>query len=392
MLRRVLVVVAVVLASVTFAGLTLGAHGGDLRPQTTPEGFASTEFNVRVYENGSARWTIEHSKPLLNESQVANFRDFAASFTEGRPRTVEVFERNSRWTVDNVSATLGRPMEATNFDHGAEIQRTGNPVGVMRLSYTWTNFARIPGDTVVVDDVFESGMYIADNQRLVFEPGPGLVFVAADPRPTSMAIAGNLTASDSLTWLGEKRFSNERPSVTLAPPASSVDGRTSAPAGSTSAPAPTTARSTTPGGGDAPGGDGGLPMGMMALAIVLVIGLGGGLAWYAGALPRRRDGGDATAAEPGPTTEPAPAGEPSVAEEELLSDEDRVLTLLQDNGGRMKQVDIVDETDWSKSKVSMLLSDMEEEGTISKLRVGRENIISLAGQEPDAAGSPFDEE
>jgi len=75
-----------------------------------------------------------------------------------------------------------------------------------------------------------------------------------------------------------------------------------------------------------------------------------------------------------------------------LDDEDRVIKLLEDNGGRMKQVDIVETTEWSKSKVSMLLSDMEEAGDISKLRVGRENIISLAGEEPDAAGSPFDEE
>jgi uncharacterized membrane protein len=66
--------------------------------------------------------------------------------------------------------------------------------------------------------------------------------------------------------------------------------------------------------------------------------------------------------------------------------------LLEENGGRMRQVAIVEETEWSKSKVSMLLSDMEEEGDISKLRVGRENIISLAGEEPEAAGSPFEAE
>jgi uncharacterized membrane protein len=65
--------------------------------------------------------------------------------------------------------------------------------------------------------------------------------------------------------------------------------------------------------------------------------------------------------------------------------------MLEENGGRMKQVTIVEETDWSKSKVSMLLSDMADEGTISKLRVGRENIISLKGFEPEAAGSPFDD-
>ena len=40
----------------------------------------------------------------------------------------------------------------------------------------------------------------------------------------------------------------------------------------------------------------------------------------------------------------------------------------------------------------MLLSEMEDDGDISKLRVGRENIISLAGNEPEAAGSPFEDE
>jgi hypothetical protein len=40
----------------------------------------------------------------------------------------------------------------------------------------------------------------------------------------------------------------------------------------------------------------------------------------------------------------------------------------------------------------MLLSEMAEEGDLSKLRVGRENIVSLDGHEPEVAGSPFDEE
>jgi uncharacterized membrane protein len=56
-----------------------------------------------------------------------------------------------------------------------------------------------------------------------------------------------------------------------------------------------------------------------------------------------------------------------------------VLTLLDGNCGRMKQVDNVEEADWSKSKVSMLLSDMDEPNKISKLSLGRENVISLAG-------------
>jgi uncharacterized membrane protein len=93
-----------------------------------------------------------------------------------------------------------------------------------------------------------------------------------------------------------------------------------------------------------------------------------------------------------PEPEDDPADPPSVADDELLSDEDRVVALLEANDGRMRQVKIVEETDWSKSKVSMLLSEMDDAGTISKLRVGRENIISLDGMEPEAAKSPFEDD
>ena len=75
----------------------------------------------------------------------------------------------------------------------------------------------------------------------------------------------------------------------------------------------------------------------------------------------------------------------------LLTDEDRVYNLVREHGGRMKQATIVEETDWSKSKVSRLLSRMDEQGDINKLRVGRGNVIYFDGAEPPAARNPFDE-
>jgi len=62
---------------------------------------------------------------------------------------------------------------------------------------------------------------------------------------------------------------------------------------------------------------------------------------------------------------------------ELLSDEERVNRLLRQNGGRMKQGTIVDETGWSNAKVSQLLSKMDDDEEIEKLRIGRENLITL---------------
>ena len=65
----------------------------------------------------------------------------------------------------------------------------------------------------------------------------------------------------------------------------------------------------------------------------------------------------------------------------LLSDEERVERLLEANGGRMRQADIVDATGWSDAKVSQLLSAMTDSGRVQKLRLGRENLISLPEQE-----------
>jgi uncharacterized membrane protein len=48
----------------------------------------------------------------------------------------------------------------------------------------------------------------------------------------------------------------------------------------------------------------------------------------------------------------------------------------------MKQVDIVEATDWSNAKVSQLLTEMAEDGQVDKLRIGRENLISLPGEGP----------
>jgi len=43
----------------------------------------------------------------------------------------------------------------------------------------------------------------------------------------------------------------------------------------------------------------------------------------------------------------------------------------------MRQTAIADWLDWSDSKASRVLSDMAEQGTVEKLRIGRGNVIDL---------------
>ncbi|WP_248908313.1 helix-turn-helix transcriptional regulator [Halocatena marina] len=85
------------------------------------------------------------------------------------------------------------------------------------------------------------------------------------------------------------------------------------------------------------------------------------------------------------------ATETTVVNREPLTDEDRIQQLLDESGGRLHQSEIVSQTGWSKSKVSRLLSRMEEDGLISKISVGRENLIARSGDEPRHAGSAFED-
>jgi len=74
-----------------------------------------------------------------------------------------------------------------------------------------------------------------------------------------------------------------------------------------------------------------------------------------------------------------------------IRDEKRVQKLLSTHDGRLKQSQIVEATEWSKSKVSRLLSSMEEEGEIVRIRLGRENLVCLRGHEPADISPSWDD-
>ncbi|WP_254821555.1 helix-turn-helix transcriptional regulator [Haloglomus halophilum] len=372
------------------------APGGPAVAQVGNQDVDSTEFRIRVYENTSARWTFVYKVNLNNESEREDFRAYADRFNSQETELYTNFKERARSVTAQGTNATGRQMNASGFSKDAQVVALTDNQGIVRMSFRWSNFATRVDGTVEIGDVFTGGFYIGPGQRLVVQHGPNLRFQSAAPQP--ILDEDSLAASDTLTWVGERSFVDERPQVRLVSPSSPTP---------TDGPGDPT-ESTTPTNGST----GFLPI--LGLGVVLLLGLGAALAYGAGALPGRDDDGGAAADDAsgsggsggGAAAEAGDAGaagagaagaagqspEPAVSDEELLEDDERVMRLLEENGGRMKQVNIVEETGWSKSKVSMLLSDMEDEEQISKLRVGRENIISKKGMEPDAAGSPFDDE
>jgi hypothetical protein len=349
-----------------------------------------TVLEVEIDDDGDARWTITHSFDLADANETRAFDRLADEFERGEVggNYLEAMRRAS----EAASESTGRSMAIRNVSRDATVT---NGTGRLVTTLTWTSFARVSGDTVRVSDAFDlaTGSWLpglAADERLVVSPPPGY---RIDTAPSADSFRNG-----SLVWEGPTAFAADF-SITyrqLTPPPEP----------------PNVTVSPTPPPGPFDGGllpivVGGVGVGLVLLVAYLLLRREtpvGPIAEANGGVDSDDEGGGTTAAEPeGAAAEPAAPGDAAEAEPEeeeatgaeepepevdpeLLSDEERVEHLLRRNGGRMKQANIVRETNWSNAKVSQLLSAMDEDGRIDKLRIGRENLITLPDEEPGEFG------
>ncbi len=363
-------VVIVLVVSVATGGATFwlfsdpaGDSAGVVHALEDDQEFDSTTFVVTVDEDGDATWTFRHERRLTAEEE-ADFEAFTEEFQEEETDIYDEFTVQAQALADSGTDRTDREMEADEFNRSAGVDYRPNAMGYVEMSFTWSGFAAVDDGRVVVGDVFEGGLYIGPDQSFVVQPEGTLAFENVQPEGDAEYAGAELERAESVTWTGERDFADGQPRAVLVTPE---------------------AESSADAAGEGPG-DGADDSGRwIAAALLVLLGAGVAAAWYGSTRVGSRGEGSPE------DEEPTGDADGAVPDESFLTDEDRVVDLITDNGGRMKQVNIVEETGWSKSKVSMLLSEMEEEGTISKLRVGRENIISLRGHEPEATKSPFDE-
>ncbi|MFC3957693.1 helix-turn-helix transcriptional regulator [Halovivax cerinus] len=345
---------------------------------------------IELQDDGDAIWTVEYHRVLANESEREQFQTFADEVRSGE-RDVRTDRSTFAQFLPYAEERTGREMaiQDASWDrptvrpvsdvagYNATAYSNETQVGTLRFSFTWTNFAEVDGSHLRLQDTFLTASgdpwysEVGSNQRLVLQAPENHDFVR-----TPHGIDNNRIVWEGPTLLGPDDYD-----IVLVSRAGVLGFLR-----------------------------GSWPLLLGGLSLVAVA---GGLIWYvrtrddewdddaplpdwwpaSEAFPDRIQrllDGSSNGDAGGPSTPPADdpveqtttEAETSDVDPELLSDEERVVHMLTENGGRMKQAAIVDETGWSNAKVSQLLSQMDDDDEIEKLRIGRENLITLPDVDP----------
>ncbi|MFC7097044.1 helix-turn-helix transcriptional regulator [Halobaculum marinum] len=325
-------------------------------------------LRATLQPNGDAEWRIAYRIELTDDNTTAAFESLQADIRENSSAYETRFASRMTTTVAAAENATGREMAATNVSVSAQRNPfpTSNDYGVVAYTFTWEGFAATQGDRLVAGDAL-AGLFLDSGTVLTIAwPDDYEVrSVAPDPDERSDTAA---------TWRGERNFGPDQPRLTVAP-ASALPLRPA----------------------------------YLALAAVLLLGIGGAVvlrrrgdlpvgdnALDDGAAPTPdasgtdapptgdADNADASDAADAAETDADEAAEDATPPEELLSPHERVVHLVEGNGGRMKQADVTEELGWSAARTSQVVGDLRDDGTIESFRLGRENVLRL----PEADDEP----
>ena len=331
---------------------------GEPAAQSTQAGALESEnttLRVQLRPDGDTQWRIIKTFNLTDANDTRAFERLREEFLTGT--SDENLLGEYRRANDAAARATGREMELTDVSRDYD---TSDGQGRLVVSFNWTNFAATDRSRLLLQDAFYTpgGTWLTsldEGYSLVISPPQG--YDLTNSPQNSYIDNGDLRIN------GETTF--ERGDLNIVYESDQGPNGT---ANGTATPGPIQS--------DFP---------LWGLGLLLVVGLVAALLYLnendefpavGGASTDTGDDGDAPSAP-----DPTPDETADDIDVELLSDEERVERLLTQNGGRMKQARIVKETGWSNAKVSQLLSAMDEDDRIDKLRIGRENLISFPDED-----------
>ncbi|QSX00919.1 DUF7343 domain-containing protein [Haloterrigena alkaliphila] len=352
-LVRVLVGIGCVLAVLSLGPVgavgAVSADGAMLQEDPAGEQLSDADeihIDVYVQENGSARFVVDYRFENVSGGEWESLREDV----ESNPGTYAASEER-RWNEELAEGNnqTEREMTIENVSVATDTSSAPRELGHVRVTFDWTKFAYVQLNQIQVENSLLGFTFPSDTSLQINAP-EGYEIDEATPEPEG----GD---EQSVYWLSDgDPFSSDPPMVLMIE--ESNESASSSPES------------------DVESDGGSSPLWLVVPAAVVLLASAGAVGWWL----RRVHGDDATTDAPAGdavATGPTPATDSSAPPRELLSNEERVLRLLEDRGGRIKQQEVVSELDWTEAKTSQVVSGLREDGEIDVFRIGRENVLAL---------------
>ncbi len=395
-MRAVLLIIFILLS---------GQIAGSQSPTTDQSLMTKTTIEIR--ENGNAFWTTEMRTLLATQSGISEW-NLSLKDTNKSKKDLEGFSNLINRKISSAENYSHRPMTARDFNISYEtINIQSDTYGIIRLSFEWVGFSLHNDSKIIIGDAFsEEEMPSSDNvliikipkgydvvnttpvfdnqdnnsNRLIWDGTMYQSFAKGEPNVIlqrkaveeasfplmNTAIIALIGAGLFIIWIKRNYF--QKKGVDDAGKIHNMDMKTV----QTGAVTPATTGATQPAQTIVDTG----------MGVVQPLKTGGEFA---------SEGGE-DQPEDEETTYSGSFNELPALTEDILGDEEMIEKYLAKVGGQAYQTDIVKESGLSKSKISIVLARMKEEGRILKIRKGKENIIRLVIKEKISAESPINSE
>ena len=356
-----------------------------------------------------AVWTIEYRTRLETDDERDAFEDLQTDIEADPDAFTATFHDRMNATADDATAATGREMAITEMTIAAERTELPQEYGVVTYTFRWSNFATVDEDgRLAVGDAID-GLFLDDASALRIGWTGEWTLADATPAPAE-------TRDEAVVWQGPTSFAGGEPRVYLDPIDSGTDDEVPDEGVSDDGVSDT-------GDTDRIGTDGDVSTlvfaGALLVSVLIVFGARRRFSGADSSEEAATIGPDATAEDSESTpdeTDASPTDETGGSDDvpgddadsgtdadsgddadsgesdagpfatgvdpELLSNEEKVLRLIEANGGRMKQKRVAEKLDWTAAKTSQVTKRLREEGDLEGFRLGRENVLALPEEDP----------
>ena len=325
-------------------GLTSVDEHNETAVNATPlEGYDQVKTTIALAENGSAEFSVAYRYRLDGNESTERWEELERSIDEDAAPYLAA--ESDRWhrSLSAARNDTEREMDVSDFEVSTDEESTPHQVGIVEFTFQWSGFAVIEPIRIEAGDAL--GNYVLEDDTELWMSWP------AEYEATSIEPEPDERRDSVVGWRGQETdFVEGEPRVGLLHDAEGTE-RTSEPDDFSV----------------------GWPF---LVAGVLLVALVGIAAWLVGRPDRSSDDS--------PSGHAADSGSPPP---ELLSNEERVLTLLADSGGRLKQQEVVATLEWTEAKTSQVVGRLREADEIEVVRVGRENVLVHPDDESPESGT-----